>query len=84
MYPLIVDSSPIDRLKGPIFRLSLGGNEVNIVSTNALVNECCDETRFAKKPAGVLGVSLLDMCLVSRMLTARSKSETVSMMACSL
>ncbi|MEE7501949.1 bifunctional cytochrome P450/NADPH--P450 reductase [Methylobacterium mesophilicum] len=34
---------------GPIFRLSLGGRIATIVSSQELVDEVCDETRFAKK-----------------------------------
>jgi cytochrome P450/NADPH-cytochrome P450 reductase len=34
---------------GPIFRLAIGARTVIILSSQALVNEVCDETRFAKR-----------------------------------
>jgi cytochrome P450/NADPH-cytochrome P450 reductase len=37
------------RTHGPIFRLSLGGRIVTVLSSQALVNEVCDESRFEKK-----------------------------------
>lgn len=39
---------------GPIFRLVLGGRNIVTVSTQALVNETCDEKRFQKKISNVL------------------------------
>lgn len=41
---------------GPIYRLTTAGKSRVIVSSNALINEICDETRFAKKVAGALEV----------------------------
>lgn len=37
------------RLHGPIFRLSIGARTVIILSSQALVDEVCDETRFEKR-----------------------------------
>ncbi|SFI46140.1 bifunctional cytochrome P450/NADPH--P450 reductase [Methylobacterium brachiatum] len=37
------------RAHGPIYRLSLGGRSLTVVSAQALVNELCDEGRFEKK-----------------------------------
>lgn len=34
---------------GPIFRLTLGGRTVTVLGSQQLVNEVCDESRFAKK-----------------------------------
>ena len=39
---------------GPIFRLTLGGRSVTIVSSQELVDEVCDEARFGKKLSRVL------------------------------
>ncbi|KAL1844507.1 hypothetical protein VTK73DRAFT_2395 [Phialemonium thermophilum] len=39
---------------GPIYRLSLAGRTVVVLSTQALVNEACDEKRFRKGISGVL------------------------------
>ncbi|WP_419730888.1 bifunctional cytochrome P450/NADPH--P450 reductase [Lichenicola sp.] len=36
------------REQGPIYRLSLAGSDLTIVSSHALVNELCDEARFVK------------------------------------
>jgi cytochrome P450/NADPH-cytochrome P450 reductase len=36
-------------IHGPIFRLAIAGSSVTILSSQALVNEVCDETRFSKK-----------------------------------
>jgi cytochrome P450/NADPH-cytochrome P450 reductase len=41
---------------GSIFRITTAGKSRVIVSSNALVNEVCDETRFAKIVAGALEV----------------------------
>ncbi|KAM5348455.1 hypothetical protein ACJ41O_008279 [Fusarium nematophilum] len=40
---------------GPIFRLHLGGKNPTFVSSNALVNEICDEKRFQKTLKSALG-----------------------------
>src|SRR5512147_296320 len=37
------------RTYGPIYRLSLPGRELLVVSSQELVNELCDEQRFDKK-----------------------------------
>ncbi|KQP40076.1 cytochrome [Methylobacterium sp. Leaf104] len=37
------------RAHGPIYRLSLGGRTLTLVSSHDLVNEVCDEARFGKK-----------------------------------
>src|SRR3569833_442827 len=42
---------------GPIFRLNLGGKMVTFLASWELVNEACDETRFAKSVGNVLAVS---------------------------
>lgn len=39
---------------GPIFKLNLGGVEKLFISTQALLNEICDEKRFTKIVAGGL------------------------------
>ncbi|KAF7916449.1 uncharacterized protein EAE97_012109 [Botrytis byssoidea] len=39
---------------GPIFKLNLGGGEKLFISTQALLNEICDEKRFTKIVAGGL------------------------------
>lgn len=39
---------------GPIFKLTLLGRDVYVVSSQALVNELCDETRFVKRVHGPL------------------------------
>ncbi|CCD33597.1 hypothetical protein BofuT4_P072760.1 [Botrytis cinerea T4] len=39
---------------GPIFKLNLGGVEKLFISTQALLNEICDEKRFTKVVAGSL------------------------------
>lgn len=36
-------------LHGPIYRLTLGGTPVTILSSRELIDEVCDETRFSKK-----------------------------------
>lgn len=45
---------------GPIFRLRLPGKNIVVVSTNALVNEACNEQRFNKRVEAALKVSLAD------------------------
>jgi cytochrome P450/NADPH-cytochrome P450 reductase len=37
------------RIHGPIFRLSLAGRTITFLSSQELVNEACDESRFGKK-----------------------------------
>lgn len=39
---------------GPIYRLRLPMKNIVVISTNALVNEACDERRFIKRPQGAL------------------------------
>ncbi|KAF3153305.1 hypothetical protein TWF594_000326 [Orbilia oligospora] len=39
---------------GPIYKLSLGGKELLVLSSWELIHECCDEKRFAKQVAGGL------------------------------
>ena len=39
------------RIHGPIYQLDILGNPLVIVSSQALVNELCDETRFDKRVA---------------------------------
>jgi cytochrome P450/NADPH-cytochrome P450 reductase len=41
---------------GSIYRIRLGGKSLILVSSNALVNEICDEKRFHKTLKTVLGV----------------------------
>jgi cytochrome P450 / NADPH-cytochrome P450 reductase len=41
---------------GPIYRMTTAGRSRVIISSNALVNEICDEARFAKIVAGPLEV----------------------------
>lgn len=41
-------------LPGPIFKLNLGGIEKLYISTQALLNEICDEKRFTKVVSGGL------------------------------
>ncbi|KAM6508954.1 hypothetical protein FSOLCH5_011959 [Fusarium solani] len=71
-YPLIGNlgeftTSPLADLKrladtyGPIFRLRLPGKSPIFASSNAFVNELCDEKRFQKTLKSVLGVSRLDL-----------------------
>ena len=43
---------------GPIYRLRLPMKNFVVISSNALINEACDERRFIKKPMGALSVSL--------------------------
>lgn len=43
---------------GPIFQLKMLGRTVTVVSSNALVNEVCDETRFKKTIGSALNVRL--------------------------
>ncbi|KAF3492289.1 fatty acid hydroxylase [Arthroderma uncinatum] len=40
---------------GPIFKLTLGGQERIFITTQALMNEVCDEKRFSKLVSGALG-----------------------------
>jgi hypothetical protein len=44
--------------QGPIFRLRLGAKTPIFVTSNALINEVCDEKRFKKTLKSVLGVGL--------------------------
>jgi cytochrome P450/NADPH-cytochrome P450 reductase len=44
---------------GEIYKITTAGKVRVIVSSNALVNEICDETRFGKKVAGALQVRFL-------------------------
>lgn len=46
---LKADSSP-----GEIFKLRLGGGDRLFISSQALLNEICDEKRFTKKVSGAL------------------------------
>ena len=39
---------------GPIFRLELPGGDIVVVSSQELVDELCDETRFDKRLSGAL------------------------------
>jgi cytochrome P450/NADPH-cytochrome P450 reductase len=39
---------------GPIFKLSLGGKEKLFIANHELMNEVCDEKRFAKIVSGAL------------------------------
>ncbi|MCJ1281918.1 hypothetical protein MMC26_001241 [Xylographa opegraphella] len=39
---------------GPIFKLNIAGNERLVASSYELLNELCDEKRFAKQPSGGL------------------------------
>ena len=39
---------------GPIFRMHFPGGDFIIISSQELVNEVCDETRFDKKVHGVI------------------------------
>jgi cytochrome P450/NADPH-cytochrome P450 reductase len=41
---------------GPIFRLTLGERTLTIVGSQALTDEICDESRFAKKVQGPLAI----------------------------
>ena|SRR5690242_21447995 len=53
------------RTYGPIFRLSLPGRDMIVVSSQELVNELCDEHRFDKKvhaPWKTSGRSLAMVC----------------------
>jgi cytochrome P450/NADPH-cytochrome P450 reductase len=43
-----------DGSSGEIFSLWLGGRRTNFVSTQALLDELCDEKRFSKKTGGAL------------------------------
>lgn len=43
---------------GPIFRLHLGSKTPTFVSSNAFINEVCDEKRFKKTLKSVLSVCL--------------------------
>jgi cytochrome P450/NADPH-cytochrome P450 reductase len=43
---------------GPIFRLHLGTKSPIFVSSNAMINEVCDEKRFKKTLKSVLGVRI--------------------------
>lgn len=53
--PDIDTSAPVQSMMrlaqayGPIYRLSVGGRTVTILSSQELVDEVCDEARFAKK-----------------------------------
>ena len=42
------------RIHGPIFQLELLGDPLIVVSSQELVNELCDESRFDKRVAGAL------------------------------
>ena len=42
------------RIHGPIFQLDFSGNALIVVSSQELVNELCDESRFGKRVSGAL------------------------------
>ncbi len=63
---------------GEIYRLYLpGGRSIVFANSHRLINELCDEKRFAKKPNGVLEVR--DFSLEHALLDAHAKSRKSEM-----
>lgn len=52
--PPFINDSPIREPAGPIFKLTIKGEEKLFISSHELLDEVCDEKRFTKVVSGAL------------------------------